>query len=106
MLGPPLFQGPSGLLYPSVAWFCIYSSWFLLLRRFHRLLLLKAIDHMNKIFEGIKKFQRTVYPRHQGLFRELAHSQQPEALFITCADSRIVPDLLTQTSPGDLFICR
>jgi len=61
---------------------------------------------MNKILEGIKKFQRTVFPRHRGLFRDLAQNQNPQALFITCADSRIVPELLTQSDPGDLFICR
>jgi len=40
------------------------------------------------------------------LFHQLAHQQRPVALFITCADSRIDPCLLTQTKPGELFICR
>jgi carbonic anhydrase len=40
------------------------------------------------------------------LFEQLALGQRPEALFITCADSRIDPCLLTQTKPGELFICR
>ena len=40
------------------------------------------------------------------MFAKLALGQRPDALFITCADSRIDPCLLTQTKPGELFICR
>jgi len=61
---------------------------------------------MKQLFEGIKKFRTDVFPEHSGLFSKLASGQTPQALFITCADSRIVPDLITQTKPGDLFICR
>jgi carbonic anhydrase len=61
---------------------------------------------VEKFLGGISRFQRHVYPRHQGLFEKLATGQRPEALFITCADSRIDPCLLTQTKPGELFICR
>jgi carbonic anhydrase len=61
---------------------------------------------VEKILGGISRFQKHVYPKHQGLFEELATGQRPEALFITCADSRIDPCLLTQTKPGELFICR
>lgn len=60
----------------------------------------------DKFLRGVSRFRRNVYPRHQELFEKLAASQQPEALFITCADSRIDPCLLTQTNPGELFICR
>jgi len=61
---------------------------------------------VEKFLRGVSRFQRNVYPRHQELFEKLASSQRPEALFITCADSRIDPCLLTQTKPGELFICR
>ena len=67
---------------------------------------LTSEDHMKQLIEGIKKFRTDVFPAHSGLFNRLASGQTPQALFITCADSRIVPDLITQTSPGDLFICR
>lgn len=60
----------------------------------------------DKILRGLKRFQKHVYPRHRDLFEKLALGQRPEALFITCADSRIDPCLLTQTKPGELFICR
>ena len=61
---------------------------------------------VEKFLGGISRFQKEVYPEHQDLFESLAKGQRPEALFITCADSRIDPCLLTQTKPGELFICR
>ena len=61
---------------------------------------------MDDILQGLKRFQKRVYPKHRDLFQKLALGQRPEALFITCADSRIDPCLLTQTKPGELFICR
>jgi carbonic anhydrase len=61
---------------------------------------------VDELLRGISRFQEHVYPKHQDLFEELALGQRPEALFITCADSRIDPCLLTQAKPGELFICR
>ena len=61
---------------------------------------------VDKYLGGISHFQKHVYPKHQDLFERLALGQRPDALFITCADSRIDPCLLTQTKPGELFICR
>jgi carbonic anhydrase len=61
---------------------------------------------VEKLLHGVSRFQKDVYPEHQDLFERLAIGQRPEALFITCADSRIDPCLLTQTKPGELFICR
>ena len=60
----------------------------------------------DKLLGGISRFQKRVYPKHQDLFEKLARGQSPDALFITCADSRIVPDLILGTGPGDLFISR
>ena len=59
-----------------------------------------------KIVDGVLHFQKDVYPDYRDLFEKLALGQRPEALFITCADSRIDPNLLTQSDPGELFICR
>lgn len=61
---------------------------------------------MEGLVKGILRFQEEVFPTRQQLFKSLAESQNPRALFITCADSRIVPDLIMQSAPGDLFICR
>jgi carbonic anhydrase len=61
---------------------------------------------VDKFLGGVSRFQKHIYPQHQDLFEKLALGQRPDALFITCADSRIDPCLLTQTKPGELFICR
>ena len=61
---------------------------------------------MEKLVRGIHEFQTTHFSEHQELFTQLSKGQQPETLLITCSDSRIVPDLLTQTQPGELFVIR
>ena len=61
---------------------------------------------MKHLLEGIARFQTEVFPHQRHLFQRLANKQQPGAMFITCADSRVVPELITQTEPGELFICR
>jgi carbonic anhydrase len=61
---------------------------------------------MKKILQGVKQFQTKVYPEHKDRFEALAESQDPDVLFITCSDSRIDPNLITQSNPGELFICR
>ncbi len=61
---------------------------------------------MPKFAAGVVRFQKEVYPGKQELFEKLAHGQSPEALFITCSDSRIETAMITQTDPGELFICR
>ena len=61
---------------------------------------------VERILRGLRRFHKNVYPKHRELFQKLALGQRPTALFITCADSRIDPCLLTQTKPGELFLCR
>ncbi len=61
---------------------------------------------MPKFAAGVLNFQSNVYPNKQSLFEKLSGGQSPEALFITCADSRIETGMITQTDPGELFVCR
>jgi carbonic anhydrase len=61
---------------------------------------------MQKLVDGVHKFQQSIFSSQQRLFERLVDGQRPVALFITCSDSRINPSLLTQTQPGELFILR
>lgn len=61
---------------------------------------------MQKLVSGIQRFQNQIVQPNQGFFERLAGGQTPRAMFIACADSRINPNLLTQTEPGELFILR
>ena len=61
---------------------------------------------MNRLMDGVRRFREQKFAEHSELFQELATGQNPHTLFIACADSRIVPELITQTRPGELFVCR
>jgi carbonic anhydrase len=61
---------------------------------------------MQKLVQGIHHFTANVFSSQRELFHRLADGQNPVALFITCSDSRINPNLITQTDPGELFILR
>ncbi len=61
---------------------------------------------MRKLIDGIQRFQQDVVPTEKQLFEELANGQHPVALFITCSDSRVDPNLVTQTKPGEIFVLR
>ena len=61
---------------------------------------------MQKLIRGIHHFQSNLFRSQRELFERLADGQHPDTLFITCSDSRINPNLITQTEPGELFILR
>jgi carbonic anhydrase len=62
---------------------------------------------MQKLVKGIHSFRNGYFATHRQMFEQLATAgQQPETLFITCSDSRVVPNLITNAAPGELFIIR
>jgi carbonic anhydrase len=61
---------------------------------------------MRQLLHGVRIFQHRVFPACRSQFEQLAKGQAPSTLFITCSDSRIVPELVTQTAPGELFVLR
>jgi carbonic anhydrase len=61
---------------------------------------------MQDIIAGVRTFQREVYPHYRELFQKLADGQSPEALVITCSDSRVDPFLFMNAQPGQLFVLR
>ena len=60
---------------------------------------------MDKLL-GVARFRREDFESHRQLFKELGRQQQPHTLFIGCSDSRVVPELITRTRPGELFMVR
>ncbi len=61
---------------------------------------------MHRLIEGTLRFQTEIHGPRRELFSQLGEAQSPFAVFIACSDSRVVPELLTQRDPGDLFVVR
>ncbi|MBD0669277.1 carbonic anhydrase [Streptomyces sp. CBMA156] len=61
---------------------------------------------MQDLTDGVARFQRDVFPAKADLFARLATHHTPGTLFIGCSDARVVPELITGTEPGDLFVIR
>lgn len=62
---------------------------------------------MQKLFDGVHKFQTEQFGKYKSLFRKLSkNGQNPHTLFITCCDSRVLAELITQSQPGDLFVVK
>jgi len=61
---------------------------------------------MKKLIKGLRKFKTNYFSTRAELFEQLAHGQKPRVLFISCSDSRVDPNLITQTEIGELFVIR
>lgn len=62
---------------------------------------------MESIIDGVVHFRSVIFPEQRSLYRKLArHGQKPKVLVISCADSRVVPEIITQSAPGEMFVCR
>lgn len=61
---------------------------------------------MPNLHKGIKDFKTSEFPKYKGLFCNLKNEQRPHTLFIGCSDSRVVPNLITKTLPGEIFVIR
>ena len=62
---------------------------------------------MQRLIEGVHKFRSDAFGNYRKLFRKLSQEgQNPHTLFITCSDSRVLAELITQSKPGDLFVVK
>ncbi|HEV2319421.1 MAG TPA: carbonic anhydrase [Verrucomicrobiae bacterium] len=62
---------------------------------------------MQRLIEGVHKFRNEEFGNYRKLFRRLSQvGQNPHTLFITCSDSRVLAELITQSKPGDLFVVK
>ena len=62
---------------------------------------------MQRLIEGVHKFRHEEFGQYRALFQRLSEKgQHPHTLFITCADSRVLAELITQSKPGDLFVVK
>jgi carbonic anhydrase len=62
---------------------------------------------MQKLIAGVHKFRSEEFGRYRQMFRRLSRDgQKPHTLFITCSDSRVLAELITQSNPGDLFVVK
>ena len=61
---------------------------------------------MANLIDGAIKFMQKDFLEHKKLFKKLKDQQNPHTLFIGCSDSRVIPNLITNTGPGELFVIR
>ena len=62
---------------------------------------------MERLLDGVRHFCKNEYPDRQEIYDQVTRDgQRPHTLFVTCADSRVDPELITQSGPGDIFVAR
>lgn len=64
-------------------------------------------ESLERLLDGVRHFCKNEYPHRQEVYDQVTREgQRPHTLFVTCADSRIDPELITQSGPGDIFVAR
>jgi carbonic anhydrase len=61
---------------------------------------------MQELLRRYDQFRKEIFPQRKAAFAKLGRQQHPQVLFVTCSDSRVAPDVIFQSEPGDLFVCR
>ena len=61
---------------------------------------------MQQLLEGYAAFRSRIFPQHAQQFADVASFEEPHTLFITCSDSRVMPEMITQCGPGEIVSCR
>ncbi len=61
---------------------------------------------MKKLLEGVISFKEDYFQKHKDIYKDISYSQNPHTLFIGCSDSRVIPNIITTTLPGELFVVR
>ena len=63
--------------------------------------------HLTDLIKGVDSFQKKTFKKKREKYADLVkNGQNPKALFIGCSDSRVMPNLITSSGPGDLFVYR
>ncbi|MCP3013300.1 SulP family inorganic anion transporter [Nocardiopsis dassonvillei] len=66
----------------------------------------REVNALGLLAAGAREYHASTTDRMRSVMSRLSHGQNPTALFVTCADSRVVPNLITASGPGDLFTVR
>ncbi|GAB2499752.1 carbonic anhydrase [Alkalibacterium psychrotolerans] len=61
---------------------------------------------LDELKKGLTHFKKFTYKKYERLYRDLEHTQNPHTLFIACSDSRVSPEILVDSDPGEVFTIR